>query len=206
MRKLLVCTLLAMASQLSLADDAERERLINLLESSDNLIAHFEQKTFKEASINVDTSYGTLHVSKPLKFNWSVTKPYEQQVISDGETLWVFDPDLEQATYQPILQDLQQSPAMILVQPRQALTDKYQVIEVDSPEFLSYKLYPLADDTVFNELMLIFKNGNISEIRIYDSLNQETVIHFSDVKVGQTIAAETYEFSPPPGTDLFPQM
>ena len=206
MNKLLLWIMLIVVSQVSFAEEAERERLIRILESADNLVANFEQKTFKESSTKVDVSSGTLKLSKPLKFNWSVNKPFEQQVISDGETLWVFDPDLEQATYQPVSEDLQQSPAMILVQPREALTGKYQVIEVSNSDLLAYKLYPLADDAVFNELMLIFKSGVISEIRIYDSLSQETLINFSDVQVGQVITPETFEFTPPPGTDLFPQM
>ena len=206
MKKLFVCVTLAMLGAMAVADDSERERLINILESSDNLVANFEQKTFKEASAHVDVSSGTLSVSKPLKFNWTVTKPFEQQVISDGETLWVFDPDLEQATYQPISTDLQQSPAMILVQPRQSLTNNYQVFEVKNPDMLAYKLYPVDENAVFNELMLVFVNGTISEIRIYDSLGQETVISFSNVKVGQNIADTTFEFTPPAGTDLFPQM
>jgi outer membrane lipoprotein carrier protein len=182
------------------------ERLITLLERSDHMVADFEQKTYKELAAEPVVSTGTLKLSKPLRFHWSVSKPFEQDVISDGETLWVFDPDLEQATYQPISQDLQQSPAMILAQPRVSLTGRYQVFEVTADELTAYKLYPNDEDSIFSELVLIFSDTSITEIRILDSFGQETVIVFSNVTVPETIPASVFEFVPPPGTDLFEQI
>ncbi len=206
MNKILLSFLLCLATSFVLADAPERERLIELLDNADNLTADFTQKTYKETSANVDVTSGTMSISKPLRFNWTVKKPYEQQVISDGETLWVFDPDLEQATYQPLSENVQQSPAMILVQPREALTGQYDIIEVKTDDLTAYKLYPISEETNFKELMLLFSDRMISEIRILDSLNQETIITFANVKTGQAISSEQFEFVPPPGTDLFPQM
>lgn len=190
------------------ADDAvdTRERLIDLLDQSNNLSAKFEQRTYKELAAKPDISNGSLKVSKPLKFRWSVFTPFEQEVISNGETLWVFDPDLEQATYQPISQDLQHSPAMILAQPRETLTGQYDVFEVKGDDYIAYKLFPQDEESVFSELIIVFKQNLVSEIQILDSLGQETVIVFTEVTVNQSIADEAFEFSPPPGTDLFEQM
>jgi outer membrane lipoprotein carrier protein len=190
------------------ADESEEatERLISLLEQSDHMVANFEQKTYKELAATPVISTGTLKISKPLKFHWSVNTPFEQAVISDGETLWVFDPDLEQATYQAISEDLQQSPAMILAQPRLSLTGQYQVFEVISDELTAYKLYPNDEDSLFSELVLIFSGSTISEIRILDSFGQETVILFTNVTVPDSIPVSVFEFIPPPGTDLFEQM
>lgn len=208
MKHLIITILVCCLSAVSFATDAEtaRENLILLLEASDQFSADFEQSTYKELSAKPDLSKGSLKVSKPLKFRWSVELPFEQEVISNGETLWVFDPDLEQATYQPISNDLQHSPAMILAQPRETLTGQYEVFEVKTDEYIAYKLYPAQEDSIFSELVIIFANNNISEIRILDSLGQETLIVFTNVVTNQSIADSEFEFSPPPGTDLFEQM
>jgi outer membrane lipoprotein carrier protein len=208
MKNLVFGLIILLSFQSALADETAvaRERLITLLEQSDNLVADFEQKTFKELAANPEISIGLLKIAKPLKFNWYVKSPFEQQVISDGETLWVYDPDLEQATYQPISNNLQHSPAMILAQPRESLTGHYGVFEANVDELTIFKLYPVDPDSVFSELALIFEGDLISEIRILDSLAQETVISFSNISNSQPIPDETFDFNPPAGTDLFEQM
>jgi outer membrane lipoprotein carrier protein len=201
-----VCLVLIICMFGGVSAEESRERLIVLLEQMTSLSSEFEQRTYKEASANVDVSSGKFTLQKPMKFNWTVTKPYEQQVISDGETLWVFDPDLEQATYQKISENIQQSPAMILVQPRLSLDERYQVYEAERETFSVFKLIPSKEEGVFAELSLVFEEGVISEIRILDTLGQETLVQFSNVEVDVNLDNSLFEFNPPPGTDLFEQM
>lgn len=205
MVKKVLAVLSVLIMSLATADDS-REKLIGLLEQVTSLSSEFEQRTYKEASSNVDVSSGFFTLSKPMKFNWTVTKPFEQQVISDGETLWVYDPDLEQATYQKLSENIQQSPAMILVQPRMSLTDQYQVYEAQRDDFTVFKLIPSDEEGVFTELSLVFVESAISEIRILDTLGQETLVSFKNVELDPTLEPSQFEFSPPPGTDLFEQM
>jgi len=206
MKKLILSTVCVFLSVFTTADDVAKETLIERLEASTTLSADFIQRTYKESQTSVDESSGLLKISKPLRFAWFVNIPFEQQVISDGETLWIFDPDLEQATYQSVKDSVQQSPAMILSQPRQALTGQYDVTEAGNEELVAYRLYPLQEDSVFLELTLVFVDDVIAEFRILDSLGQETVISFQNVVIDKAIEASVFEFTPPPGTDLFEQM
>lgn len=199
----LIMTLLAVNV---FADEAAKQRLISRLENYSTLTADFEQRTYQENQQSGEVSVGKLSVAKPLKFSWLVNQPFEQQVISDGETIWVFDPDLEQATYQPVDENLTQSPAMILAQPRTALQSQYEVTEAGNDSLKVYRLYPEQEDSVFVELLMIFENDIINEIRIKDSLGQETVISLSSVVENRAIDASAFVFNAPPGTDLFEQM
>ncbi|PTY36565.1 outer membrane lipoprotein carrier protein LolA [Saccharospirillum sp. MSK14-1] len=204
--KVVLALLLAAASTLALADEAARARLIERLEATSNLSAQFEQETYAEGELRGDRSRGLMQIARPLRFVWQVSEPYEQSVISDGETLWVYDPDLAQATYQPVADQIRQSPAMILTQPRSTLSSSYEVAEASNEELTSYQLYPTDENAVFSELTLVFIDGVISQLRLTDNLGQDTRIRFSDVRTGVNFPDQTFEFEPPAGTDVFEQM
>jgi len=204
--KVVLSLLLVTASFSALADDAARARLIERLEATSNLSAEFEQETYAEGELRGERSTGLMQIARPLKFVWQVSAPYEQSVISDGETLWVYDPDLAQATYQPVADQIRQSPAMILTQPRSTLSSSYEVTEASNDELSSYQLYPTDEDAVFSELTLIFVDGVISQLRLTDNLGQDTRIRFNEVRTGVNFPADTFEFEPPAGTDVFEQM
>ncbi|WP_320827191.1 outer membrane lipoprotein chaperone LolA [Reinekea sp.] len=211
MRKILL-TQLVLTGQLlcfgsaAWADDDAREALIDRLEAPTTLSANFEQRTFTENQSSVAISTGQMRIAKPMRFAWQVFAPFEQQVVSDGETLWVYDPDLEQATYQPVGTSVQQSPAMILSQPRKVLTEQYEVIEASTETLAVYRLFPIDTSSVFTELTVAFKQDLIAEIRILDSLGQETIIALTEVIANAPLDDEMFSFNPPPGTDLFEQL
>ncbi|TCS42486.1 outer membrane lipoprotein chaperone LolA [Reinekea marinisedimentorum] len=206
MKQLLVSLLFVCTALPAFADEAAKQQLIESLEKFTTVKARFEQKTYSESSASPDVVEGTLKIEKPLKFAWVVTAPYEQQVISDGETLWVYDPDLEQATYQPVNEQVQHSPAMILSQPRLTLGSEYQVISASVENSEVYRLFPLNDQSVFSDMEMTLSNGTIENIVVNDSLGQRTVISFEGFIANESIDASVFEFNPPPGTDLFEQM
>ncbi|MEP4548054.1 MAG: outer membrane lipoprotein chaperone LolA [Saccharospirillum sp.] len=188
------------------ADDAARQRLIDLLQATETLQAEFRQETYADGELRGDQARGIMKIARPLKFVWEVSAPYEQSVISDGETLWVHDPDLLQATYQPVTNQLQESPAMILSQPESTLRTSYDVTEAANESLTAYRLYPLDEDAVFEDMTLLFENGRISELRLSDNLGQDTRITFSNVETNLMLDAADFEFTPPEGTDVFEQM
>ncbi len=205
--KRIVSTLIAMAiSTTVLSDELTQNKLIERLEQQSTISADFEQKTFTESNTSTEIIKGVLKVERPLKFLWQVTSPYEQTIISDSETLWIYDPDLEQATYQSVTSSVSQSPAMILSQPRVALDGNYDIVEASQGELTAYRLFPIDDEALYQELTLIFNQSNISEIRIIDSLGQRTVVDLTNIEVNGDIDPSLFEFNPPPGTDLFEQL
>src|SRR3546814_12261893 len=64
-----------------------------------------------------ETSSGRVALSAPRLFRWEYVKPYEQLVIADGSKVWVYDPDLAQATVRPQGAEEQNSPLATLIDP-----------------------------------------------------------------------------------------
>ncbi len=206
MKNLFACLLLLVGSTVANADEIAKENLIQRLESYSTLKATFTQTTYTDGEQSQDSSKGRLSIAKPLRFLWLVDYPFAEQVISDGETLWIFDPDLEQATYKPVGADIQQTPAMILAQPREALTVGYSVTEAGNESLVSFRLFPSDDDSLFTAISMIFIEDLIAEIRFEDSFGQETIFQLADVQLNAEVNEDLFNFVPPPGTDGFEQM
>ena len=68
-------------------------------------------KTGREAA---QPSEGIFRFRRPGRFEWTYEKPYRQQIMSDGETLWIYDPDLMQVTVRRLDGAVGSTPAGIL--------------------------------------------------------------------------------------------
>src|SRR5690606_37591265 len=74
------------------------ESLQRFFDQVDSYTARFEQVVFDEVGEPIQESRGRLWIERPNKFRWNYETPYEQQILSDGERLWVYDKDLQQVT------------------------------------------------------------------------------------------------------------
>ena len=79
------------------AEDA-KTRLEKYLNDITTFEAVFEQSLISESDELQEISKGTFFLSRPGKFLWEYSQPYEQSIIADGKKIWVYDKDLEQVT------------------------------------------------------------------------------------------------------------
>lgn len=56
----------------------------------------FKQKATLKTLNRVQEGQGKLLYKKPNKFKWQYTKPTEQEITSDGKTLWIYIPENKQ--------------------------------------------------------------------------------------------------------------
>src|SRR5205085_9079615 len=59
--------------------------------------ADFAQRTAVASVGDSDVAKGTVAFRKPGKMRWNYREPDEQQIISDGTTLWIYQPADQQA-------------------------------------------------------------------------------------------------------------
>ena len=59
-------------------------------------------------------SSGQFEFVRPNRFRFSYAKPFEQQIVADGQKVWLYDVDLNQVTVRPIAQALGATPAALL--------------------------------------------------------------------------------------------
>lgn len=61
-----------------------------------DLKAEFSQTAFNKSLDSTIPARGAVFVKKGGKLRWQYTEPTRQEIVSDGKTLWVYTPDLNQ--------------------------------------------------------------------------------------------------------------
>ena len=91
------------------------DKLHRFLETTKTLRADFSQIVVAKNGRRPQQSVGTMMISRPGKFRWQIDKPYSQLLVGDGERVWMYDPDLRQATVKKMDAALGSTPAALLV-------------------------------------------------------------------------------------------
>ncbi|WP_299203122.1 outer membrane lipoprotein chaperone LolA [uncultured Amphritea sp.] len=165
--------------------------------------AEFDQVSGSEDSRRMENSQGTLLLAKPNKFRWIATEPFAQKLISDGETLWIYDPDLEQATKRKVAESDAGVPALILNGQIEELQAHYTIrLLQEKGDDQLFELLPLQEADVFTRIRLLFSAGLIKELQMEDSLGQRTSILFNNQKLNPDYSEDAFTFIPPEGTDI----
>jgi outer membrane lipoprotein carrier protein len=164
--------------------------------------ARFEQSLVDENDAVVEESAGTLQISRPGRFRWANTEPYEQLLVADGVNIWSYDADLMQVTVKAQDDILQSTPALLLGGSSDALQDFDFVGSYDDRETVWVRLKPKDSDSGFERVELGFTDGDLSRMIFTDNLEQTTLVALFDVVINETIADEQFEFLVPPGVDL----
>ena len=148
---------------------------------------------------------GVMKVERPGKFFWETTSPAKQTIVTTGKTVWIYDPDLQQAVRQSLDDQVANTPALLLSGNTNQIMQSYRVTQPNKAKNY-YTLYPKSDDGVFQSLTISFGARNAPTLMILqDSLGQTTHVRFNNVKVNAKIPASTFNFTPPKGTDIIDQ-
>jgi len=168
------------------------------------LDGQFSQQVFDSRGKVKESSSGRVALSAPRLFRWEYVKPHPQLIVADGKTVWMYEPDLEQATKRAQGGEEQNNPLTALINPA-VLEQQYDVSEEAAPrdglQWLS--LSPKREtDASFQYAALGFGNGGLSRMEIVDAVGQRTVVNFTGWKRNPTFAADTFRFTPGKGVDV----
>lgn len=203
--RLLILPLLAvvaLASQARAADEAPAPaQLRAFLAETVTLEAGFSQ-VLVDTGDRAQVSEGRFYLHRPHRFRWDYQLPTPQLVVADGEHLWLYDPDLEQATVRRLDDGLSGTPAMLLSGTGE-LEDSFQLGAAYREDGLDWvELKPHSESADFAGLRVGFDGGQLAAMELMDALGQWTVIRFSELKLNQPIDPALFQFVPPPGADV----
>ena len=160
----------------------------------------------------VKTSTGSFEFQRPSKFKFLYKKPFEQSIVADGQTLWLYDVDLNQVTARKQSQVLGSTPAALIaaapdLRSLQADFTLQAAPDKDGLQWVSAT--PKAKDGQLQTVRVGFKaDGKVTELaalEILDSFGQRSVMTFAKVEVNPALAADSFQFTPPVGADVVRQ-
>jgi outer membrane lipoprotein carrier protein len=167
--------------------------------------AEFIQKSYIKMMDKTQDVKGTVSIKKPGKMKWSYGAPDIQVLISNGNTLWLYVPDEEQATKVPIESIYSSNTPALFLAGKGKLTQSFNIESVNlDKDPLSITLTPKADDQSLTRLQLFAnkKNYQIIGSTVYDKLGNKTEIRFSNIKTNIKIPEKTFKFQAPANVEV----
>ncbi|API86132.1 outer membrane lipoprotein chaperone LolA [Francisella uliginis] len=172
--------------------------LVEKIKSIDSMTANFSQRLIN--SQNDMNTKGKMSLKKPQFFKWVTISPNNQEIVSNGKKLWIYDGDLEQLIIKKVSNNIAQYPYLILLSKNTDNIDKLFTVKEKSNN--SYILKPKNDEMI-NSIVIKFDSENkLKSLEISTSLNQFTQIKFSDVKDNVSLDNSTFNFKAPKDTDV----
>lgn len=193
-------TLLLAAS--AVAHAGARDELNAFTKGLKGLDGQFTQQVFDARGKQKEMSSGRVAVSAPRLFRWEYTRPYVQLVVADGKTVWVVDPDLNQATRRPQGPEEASSPLAVLLEPARLDRD-FAVKDGGIENGIAWlEIAPRSADAGFKTARLGFSAGQLARLEYVDALGQRTVIAFSGWQRNPAFAPDTFRYIPAKGVDV----
>ena len=162
------------------------------------------------------TSSGTFEFSRPNRFKFLYQKPFEQSIVADGQTLWLYDADLNQVTARKQSAALGSTPAALIAAAPdlRALQADFTLAAAPEKDGLEWVVAtPKAKDGQLQAVRVGFRAGDktaakpaeLAALEILDSFGQHSVLSFNKVEVNPSLPKDTFQFNPPKGADVIRQ-
>jgi outer membrane lipoprotein carrier protein len=147
------------------------------------------------------TSAGSFEFSRPNRFRFAYSKPFEQLIVSDGQKVWLHDIDLNQVSVRPLDQALGATPAALLA--GGSLERDFELSALPARDGLDWaQASPRAKDGSVTRLLVGFRGKELAALEIVDAFGQRSLLQFSAVQQGVAVPAERFRFVPPAGVDV----
>ncbi len=149
-------------------------------------------------------SSGQFEFQRPNRFRFAYTRPFEQLIVADGQKVWIYDADLNQASSRALGQALGATPAALLA--GGSLEADFTLAADASRDGLTWvRATPKARDGPFRELRVGFRGRDLAAVEVTDAFGQRSLLQFGAFTVNAVLPAERFRFVPPAGAEVVEQ-
>jgi outer membrane lipoprotein carrier protein len=210
LKKLIATFLIATGAQLASADGLKS--LESFMKGSQTGRADFTQVVTSPPkdgqAARTKTSSGSFEFQRPGRFKFIYKKPFEQTIVADGQTLWLYDADLNQVTQRTQAQALGSTPAALVASAPDlsALKAEFTLEAAPDQDGLQWVLArPKAKDDQLQSVRVGFSGEQLAALDILDSFGQRSAIRFTGMQTNAALPPGTFQFKPPAGADVLKQ-
>ena len=166
--------------------------------------AQFTQTVTSPDGAKKKTSSGSFEFSRPNRFRFAYAKPFEQLIVGDGQKVWIYDADLNQASSRKFTSALGATPAALLA--GGSLDKDFDLSPLPPKEGLEWvQANPKSNDGSFKSVRVGFRGKELAAIEIVDAFDQRSLLQFSQFSAGVSFGADAFRFTPPAGADVIEQ-
>ncbi|MBI4609676.1 MAG: outer membrane lipoprotein chaperone LolA [Candidatus Rokubacteria bacterium] len=179
-------------------------------EKISDLRAEFIQNAFNRSLGQTIKAEGTVYLKKPGKMRWEYRTPTPQQIVSDGKSLWVYTPELNQVNVGEAPRALAGPAGSFLAglgRLRETFTVRFlNPLKVDAAGNPVLDLTPKRPEPVLTRLILTVdpKASLVRKAVLYDQFENTVTMEFTKVAVNLSLADTLFAFRPPRGAAVVP--
>jgi outer membrane lipoprotein carrier protein len=149
-------------------------------------------------------SNGSFEFARPNRFRFVYEKPYAQTVVGDGTKVWIYDPDLNQASSRRTGDALANTPAALIVS--NDIDKVFTLADQPSKDGIDWVLAtPKQAEGTVRALRVGFRGHALAQLQIDDSFGQKSLIVFNGFEPNAKLPSDTFVFVPPKGADVSEQ-
>jgi len=181
---------------------ADKQVLMEKLAKLSFFTADFSQKILSDSGQLLQQGAGKPRINKPNLVHLQNNEPDETFIISDGETLWFYDPFIEQATAYDLAKSIHNTPILLLTSNDESLWQQYSVQKTAE----SFVISPLNENSQIKSLTVSFtevgQQEQLSEFSFVDATGQVSSILLEKFDANVKPAQSLFDFSLPQGVRL----
>jgi outer membrane lipoprotein carrier protein len=172
-----------------------------------SMSSEFSQVVLDKKGLKLQDVEGVMLFKRPNKFRWDYLKPYQNQIISDGDRLFMYDQDLRQVSINPIAKVAGSTPLLIIAGRN---IEKYftlrniedQVANEMNQNIKWVEAVPKEEGAGFSKVILGLTENKLSVMKIIDAFEHTTTISFKNAKYNVILVDNDFLFKLPTGVDV----
>ncbi len=171
-----------------------------------DLTARFEQSR-RGGALGLGESQhakGSVAFAKPGRMRWSYEEPEKSLVVSDGNTLWLYDETRREVQKLPVAGGYFSGASIQFLLGQGDVLKQFEVIALACDARVVHLELTPRQPEAFEKLRLRADraSGDLQETTVVDLLGNETRVAFSEIQVDRGLAKREFEFVPPPGVQV----
>ncbi|MFZ7172278.1 outer membrane lipoprotein chaperone LolA [Avibacterium volantium] len=168
------------------------------LNKVDVLSADYVQKVSDAKGKEIQQGKGKLRIKRPNLFRMDNQSPQESQIVSDGKTLWFYDPFVQQVTANWVSEAVNNTPFVLLTSNDQAQWKKYTVAQSAD----TFTLKPKSAKSNIKQFNIRIDADGVLKNFSTTEKDGRTNLYLLRNITNQPLADNLFKFSVPKGAEL----
>lgn len=202
--KTLAIVALAGGNIAAIAQDESAEKLTQLLGNIDTFQADVRQLIIESTGGLLEESEIRFMLKQPDGFYWETLAPFPELIVTDGTTLWNYQPDLLQVTIEPWDVSESELAAQLLNGRIEEIKQDYVITggAVRDNQDFEFVLVPLDEASLYDRVTIYFTGEMLTSIHVDNGSGQRTFWEFFNNELNAPLADEVFVFVPPDDIDV----
>lgn len=188
-------------TQLAYGETTQVQQLRTLLQQVETLTGRFEQRLY-EFDEPVEQLTGSFALQRPHLLYWETEVPEESILVADGDSVWYFNPFIEQVSIFTQADTMAANPLLVLLDDSE--WEHFNIRKADRSDSSREGSHWVIEGREDGQVLELAFNAEskLYRMSLTDSFGQRSEFRLYDTIYNEVIAPERFRFIIPEGVDV----